>query len=191
MMNNESTAAPVEPIEVDGYLIDPETGEVVGHVDGAFQVDDLGSAEWVMEKMLTEDIEIAALEKRLEVIAANLDSMKKDRERRRKWLEYRFGDELEDFARQNLPEKGKTWKCAYGRVSFRTTNARVGVNDETLAINFLRPIAPDAIKTTEKVLVSALPEHIKQKALDGGLKKWGFEVVPGGESVTIKTGVEK
>ena len=45
MMNNESTAAPVEPIEVDGYLIDPETGEVVGHVDGAFRIDDLGSAE--------------------------------------------------------------------------------------------------------------------------------------------------
>ena len=183
------TSLEVEPVEVDGYLINPETGEVVGHVDGAFRVDDTGSAEWVLEKMLVEDTELEALIIRMDIIEANLHSMKMDRQRRRAWLEMRFGSELIEFARENLPKKAKTWKCPFGKVSFRTVGDKVKVNDEERAVNFLRDIEPEAIKTTEKVMVSRLSDKTKAKVAAGELKPWGFEYVPGGESVTIKTGI--
>ncbi len=50
-------------IIINGYIIDPETGEVIGHVERKkeFHVTDMDSAEWVLDKLPGLASEVAGL----------------------------------------------------------------------------------------------------------------------------------
>lgn len=170
-----------ETVVIDGLVIDVETGEVLGHESPTFAVTDQASAEWVLARFLDADADIA----KAEAIVRNAQAILKRAKSRRASLEGRFLPELAEYAKQNLPKGGKTFSTMYGAVSFRATPAKVRVVDEEAALAWARANAPEAVKVEESILVSKLPKDLVEEAPQG------FEVVEAGESVSVKTGVEK
>lgn len=180
-----------QTVEIDGLLYDSDTGECLGAVDRQFVVDTPEKAEWLMEKLQTLDIEIAAYDARLKALSENIGVMKADKERRKAGLLYRFGADLEKIAQDNMPKGKKTWACAYGTVGFRSTNAKVDIRDKSLALSWAKVHAPESVKVEESVLKSMIPADKVANFIDNPTyaDTEGFTVVPAGESSTIKTGV--
>lgn len=187
-------AEQLQDIEIiDGMAFDAETGEFLRFVQKPeFHVTDTASAEWLLEKASSLDADILALDARLKALAENLTAMKREKERQRDGLLYRFGKELEHVARENMPKGKKTWTCAYGSVAFRTTQPRLDVRDEDTALAWARSECPDAVKVKESLLKSLIPAEQTASLMCDPTKAdaLGFTVVPEGESVTVKTGVK-
>jgi phage host-nuclease inhibitor protein Gam len=179
---------PTECVIIDGYVVTPD-GEIVGLADRdeTFHVTDLSSAEWVLDKMAGHEAQIAALSMRLAAIQHNITTLVKQQNARRAFLEYRYGQELKAFARQNLKGKSKTWRCAYGLVAFRKTQPGVVVWDEAAAIAWAKEHCPDAVKVKESFLVSVAKDAV---FADPQRAQHGLEVTEAGENVKISTGVE-
>lgn len=181
-----------EPIVQGEYLVDPDTGEVLGLVNRPkFEVNDLASAEWVLEKMQTEDVEIMALQARLKALTENMATMIKAHQQKRAWLEMRFGPELAHYAKDNMPKGKKTWTCPYGQISFRSTNAKLAVRDEERILDWARQFEPQAVKTTEKFQIGSLSDAARAQIMDSPTlaDSLGFDIVPAGENTSIKTGI--
>lgn len=186
-------AAPTEQatteILPDGTIID-QNGEIVGwaEVGSDWHITDSGKAAWVMEKRMIEDGAIKGLMAQLTAISENLDKMIRFHERRIKDLDWRFGEELAAFARANLKGKQKTWTCAYGKVSFRTTQPGIEFTDDALALAWMKSLAiPEAIKVTEKIMLSVVKEKLLADPPPAG---HGIEIRPAGESVKIESGIK-
>lgn len=187
----ENDAKP-EPIVQGEYLVDPDTGEVLGLVNKPkFEVNDQSSAEWVLEKMQTEDAEILALQARLKALTENLTTMLKSHQQKRAWLEMRFGPELARYAKDNLPKGKKTWTCPYGKVSFTSTPEKLKVRDKNIALKWAHDECQEAIKVIEDLVISSIPAETVEALLSAPMTAdtFGFAIVPAGERVSIKTGV--
>lgn len=130
-----------------------------------FKVEDEASANWLMEKLLAMDGDLVGLAAQKAALVKNVDSMIADVTRAREGMEYRYGPELHEFAKANLPTNksgrttSKTWKCAFGRVSFKDKPPNLSVVNADAALTFAREAGyMDAIKSTpDKFLVSGLP----------------------------------
>ena len=173
-------------VEIDGikYSIDLETGEST--VVTEFHVSDDKSAEWVMERLLTADCELTAILKREESILENVRKMKAQIESRKAALLWKFKNELEEFAKQNLPKGKKTWACPFGSIAFRTNPSKLKVSDPLLALEWAHCFAPEAIKVSEEFQISKLPDGAKADLMAAPVS--GFEVTEESETATIKTG---
>lgn len=201
------SAVPTETTTiVDGYVIDIETGEVLGHskVDGDFVVDTKEKAEWVLKRFARVDANLAALDTTPELLEAkaliaNSESIRQEFLRRRDWLTKRFEAELGEFARRELEgSKTKTWKSIFGQIALRLVPGRLKVKDGEKALLWARSNATNAIKTSEEFQISKLTDEQRAKVslflrnealkLDE-LAFDAFEVTPDSETVTIKTGV--
>lgn len=189
----DSEAASVRAIELGGYWIDPETGEVLGVVEPKpeFRVDSRSAAEWVLEKMSAAEAEMLAIQARKKALVEHLEIQRKAAERRRDYLLARFGPELEEFARQELAgQKGKTLTLDFGKVSFRAVAGKVTVADESRAMEAF----PEAVKVSTSFLISQVPKAKAEMLRDQGpdaLLAAGLIWVEPSESVTIDTGVSK
>jgi hypothetical protein len=172
----------------DGYVIGIESGEVYGLAEQTkeFAVNSEAAAEWVLEKLSEAEGRVVGLKSELAGIQERFASRIKEQERRAEWLRARFGSELEEFAKSQLDGKSKTWKGAFGSIGFRSTAARVTVADQDRAVAWASVDCPDAIKETRSVLVSNIPDSVKALMIEKGAPD-GFDIVPAGESVTIKT----
>ena len=197
------------PVVIDGYLIDQETGEVLGHVEvkSQFQVTDRKSAEWVLEKILNAESDVLAVEETPTVIAArailsNAEKIKKERQARADWLRTRFEPELGHWAKQALEETGgksKTIKTLFGSISLRTVKGGVRVLDKEFALELAKKEYPDAVKVSEEFQISKLTDEQKRE-IEVGLAgtiwpsddtyRRAFDLKPETEAITIKTGVE-
>lgn len=176
-------------VEVDGvkYQIDLETGEST--VITEFHVTDEKSAEWVMEKLLDADCELSAILKREESILENVRKMRSAIESRKAALLWKFKNELEEFARQNLPKGKKTWACPYGSIAFRTTGGKLKVSDPEKALAWAKENGvTEAVKVVEEFQISRLDDSWKAVIIERGAEERGFEVTPEVETATIKTG---
>lgn len=175
-----------ELIEIDGFLVAPD-GEIIDHVERgpAFHVMDRGSAEWVLEKLQIADAAKLALETRLLAIHENLGRLILEQERRREWLERRFGDELAAFAQTQLRGRARTWTTPYGSVAFRKTVARVEITDMAAAVAWAKREGL-LWHVAETVKVAELKEAVLRDPPEAG-----FAITPGGESVKFNTGVWK
>lgn len=166
---------------IDGLIIDTETGEVVG-LHQPFEVTDKDSLNWVLGKMADIQGQIAADDARLAGYAERINKQKVEKQRRLDWLMVRFGAQIEEVARKELEGgKKKTLTLDEGEVSFRATSGSVKVVNEELALGWAYTHAKDAVKVTEKVLVSAIPENLRES-----LPVEAFEVTGPGENVSIK-----
>lgn len=179
---------------IDGRIVDTATGECLGlAVPPAFVADTQETVEWVLEKMLVLDSEIAGLEARRAALVENMDAMIGGARTRRRSLERRFKAEVIEFARANLGEGKRTWRCPFGSVSFRTVPGSLKVVDEDLAVRVAESLdMGNAVKVTKKVLVTDLTDGQAAEIVDLVEKRMvtdAFEVVPERESVTIRTGV--
>ena len=183
-----------ETIIVDGYIVDAETGEVIGLAQKEeFRVKDEDSFRWVMQKILESESKIAAIDnsaeyKQAQAIIANADSMKKDAQRRLEWLLARFTNEIAEYAKPQLVKGSRSLKTMFGTVAFRTKKGGLKVSNEELAIQWAERNAPSAIKISKKFLISELSTTESVKALGAGD---AFYVAPDTETVTIKTGVDQ
>lgn len=179
-----------ESIEiVDGFVIDTNTGEILGHQDTSdqFCVTDQKSAEWVLGKMQEEDAAVLALETRRQAINEQIDAMIRDHKRRRDWLEYRFGSQLKDFCERAIAGlKARSLKLIFGTIGFRLNPGSIKVRDEAKewAVDWAEINAPEAVKVTKSLLVTPL------KGREGELPGDVFDVIAPHDAFYIKTGVK-
>lgn len=176
-------------VEQDGFIIDTESGEVLGLATQEFHVTDEASADWVLKKLTESEAEIIKLNLMLESVAERLASERKAAERKVEWLKARFGAELEQFAKENLPKGKRTWKGTWGEVSFRTSPARLEVTDEETAIKWAERNCPSAVKVSKKFLKSELSTGFMGLASENALFRHesGLNYIPETETMTIKT----
>lgn len=193
-----------QPIIIDGFLVIESTGEIVGLAQKeTFTVKDEESCKWVLNKIRTVESELSALESNPDVLAAkallaNVESMKKDHQRRLEWLLARFSAELGEYAKPLLPKGSKTLKTPYGFIQIKTVNELLQVKDKAAALAFAKSHIPHAIRTTEEFQISLL-EDLDKRFIVSGLNgsdvvaddelRSAFQVRPAGEKVEIKTGV--
>jgi len=175
-----------QTIEQDGFIIDAETGEILGLAKAEFHVTDASSADWVLEKMLDAKASITREDIKLKAITDNIEAKKKDFQRKLEYLEFRFASELQVFAAKEVEgQKTKTWKGDYGQLKFRTVKGgvRVADADKALASACMNGWV-HAIKVTESFQISKLDEDEKAEAATLP----GFEVKPDTEVFDIKVG---
>ena len=106
-----------------------------------------------------------------------------------------FDDETGEYAGQaggGYLLKTKTYRCPFGTLSQRTTQSTVKVSKPDVALAYLKRECPAAVKVQESVLISAIPADLKKVLIDDSVmaEGLGFDVIPGGESITIKTIME-
>lgn len=192
---------------VDDYLIDADTGEVLQHLGKPdFRIDSESAAEWVLEKRADAESRIVALKAKRDAVLANIDREIRHHEGRVKALDYRFGAELEQFARTRLTGKRRTWACAYGSVAFKRQAARWRwtPDGKAAALEYARRHHPGLVrvKTVEDVPFDGLESFLEgfgitaERLYDENEPEIVrdlarvVEFVPEGEKVTISTGVK-
>lgn len=169
------------------YLIDDETGEILGFAEpdkAPFHPVDLQGIEWVLERISEAQGDRAALTARRTALAANLDRQIKAAEVREAFLLSRFGPDLEAFAKAETEgRKARYTDTAFGRLRFMKTQGSIAVADMEKALAFAEQHQPDAIKTTRSILVSAF------KGQEDALDPAAFTVTPPRDVFKIETGV--
>jgi hypothetical protein len=187
---------PGHVLTLDGYIVDSESGEVVGvfpapgEVEvpaGAtrFEVADQEGAEWVLKRLAEAESGLAAVEARRAALNANLDAMAAEHRARIKFLEWRFGPELGAWAARAAAPGKKSVTTAWGRVGFRRAGGRIVPRDPEAALAWAREHAPEAVKVAESLLVSKLKG--REESLPGEL----FEVTEVEDAFYYQTGVGK
>lgn len=195
-------ASEQQPFIVEGnWMLNPDTGEILEYMDQPigpverdfqFYVHDRASAEWVLEKLSEAEAEVAAIEKRKKTLLANLEAMGRPAGHRVTWLRRRFEDELKAWAEKELEgEKTRSIRTPFGQLAFRKVNERIKVDDEEAAIAWAKKHQPDAVKTTEKILVSELPVLLGFDPDEPAKAPPGCHLEPAHDSFTVKTGFEK
>jgi phage host-nuclease inhibitor protein Gam len=184
-------------IEIDGDLFDDETGEYAGPT-GRDLPSVLESEEDLLKYMrllLDAETRATAEEMKYKSVLDNINKMVKRHKSKVNYLRAMYEGQAAKVATTLLPRdkdgnlRTKTYRCPFGTIGQRTTQPSLKVSDMTRAIEFMQESAPQAIKVEQKVLVSAIPDEVKHKLLNSVdiAEQFGFEVNPGGESVTIKT----
>lgn len=149
-------------ITEDGYVYDIETGEVLDIVaEEHFRPTDRKGVEWVLEKMSVHDAEALAIQARIDALVENLRVQKNKHIKRREFLEYKYGADLQQFARETLEAAGGKSKTAtfdHGKVSFRSSKGTRRIADMDAAVNWaIEHGLESAVKVVRSVNVSDLP----------------------------------
>lgn len=184
---------------IDGYVIDPETGEVIGlATPPAFIINNPQGLDWAMEMMLKEaaaihEIDNTAIVVQARAILENAAKMKADRAKRLAWLHVRFDNEIGNYVKPLLEgQKTKTYKTLYGSVSFRSVKGGLRVGDVDKALEWASANCPQAIQTKAEFRISNVPDSIKAAitASPTGLEREAFLVQPDEERLKVETRVE-
>lgn len=173
---------------IDGLIVDIETGDVLGLAEKEeFRVTDQDSAEWVLERRLNAQTELARLAIKEKAVLERIGVEKRTAQRRIEFLDARFGPELAEFAQRELDNinAGKPeskWKksinLVFGKLGFRTSGGGLKVKNESACIQIAEldqsVIPADCVRTETRFLISLLPkdkkaeieESIRQSQLD-------------------------
>jgi hypothetical protein len=175
-----------ELIRENGWVIDPNTGEVVGvygwletgHVENEHDL-------WILQKKILEvDSLIVGEKAQLKRIQDMCAKRIKQLESRRDWMEIKYGVTATDVARHLLPRNKKTYTSPYGEITFRTSKPKITFSNQTSAVEWARTHAVDAVKTVESVLVSKLSaQNVSDLLLYSALRPDGCEITPEQEVV--------
>jgi hypothetical protein len=188
----------VAPVETDdGFLMNPDSGEIVGHSKDSpttpFRIIDDSSAEFVLRLWHEVEGKITGLQARRDALVSQMDSIIRDESRRLAWLEYRFGPELRQYAKSQLKGKGKTKKFAWGSVSFRENKRSNVIVSEDEALAYVEAFAPQLVKQKRWVGVTEVLEaaRIAESVLGEPQKDLGFMKHTGAsETAKISTGIQ-
>jgi len=175
-----------ELIRENGWVIDPNTGEVIG-VYGWLEKGVVESEQdlWILQKkMLDVDSLIIGERAQLKRIQEMCEKRIKTLESRRSWMELRYGVTATEVARELLPRNKKTYTSPYGEITFRSSKAKVKFTNQEAAVAWARTFAPDAIKTAETVLVSKIESQTITDLIQySQIRPDGCEIEPEGEVV--------
>jgi len=175
-----------ELIRENGWVIDPNTGEVVG-VYGWLEKGVVETEQdlWILQKkMLDVDSLIIGEKAQLRRIQEMCEKRIKTLESRRNWMELKYGVSATLVARELLPRNKKTYTSPYGEITFRNSKAKIKFTNQEAALTWARCHQPDAIKVAESVLVSKLsPQSIHDLTTYLGMRPDGCEIIPEQEVV--------
>lgn len=135
-------------------MTEEEITETKEGLDPSFHIDSEESANWLLRILGNLDAE----EKR---IKAQYEKRKAQIAREREGLMYRFGAEMEEFARQNLTGKRKSITLLQGTVGFRSYPASCKVEDINVASEMasqMGMMVPD-IAAYEKIAFKTFQEN--------------------------------
>lgn len=188
-------------IEIDGDLFDDETGEYAGPAGGGYLPAILQNEDDLLKYMrilLDAETRAMAEEAKYKTMLSNIEKMVKRHKSKVKFLRDMYEGQAANVASTLLPRdkdgnlKTKTYRCPFGTLSQRTTQPTVKVAKPEIALEYLKRECPAAVKVSESVLISAIPTDLKKVLIDDSVmaEGLGFDVIPGGESVTIKTVME-
>ena len=151
--------------------IDMETGEILALVD-AVPLDELELIRFVGERRANALARLAGLraerQNHLDRIAAQYDSRIRRAESLVELISSTYAPALEDYTRRRiLGRKEKFVDTGLMRLGFRTSREGFEVEDEDAAIAWAKEYVPQAVKVTERVLVSELDDNYKDDARRG------------------------
>lgn len=195
MSENEATG-PVTAIDADGWIVNAETGEVIGRegIGSGWTIDSVEAADWALKLQSEIQADILAIDARIQAVTANLQALRRAKVRRLSYWDFRFASQLVTFARTQLRGRSKTAQFTWGRVSYRTMRGTTSVIDDAAALDYVRTWAPDQIRRTEPretVNVAAIAEaHRRAVAATGEDDPLPFIVTSHPhEEATIQTGI--
>ena len=176
----------------DGWILDAETGEVLGRKDtpDLFRIDTDAKAEWALELKATIDGNLAGLEARVKALNEHMAKLIRREQARADWWELRYGNDLVEHCRTQIEGKrSKTWRCAFGAVSFRISKGTTKILDMARAVSWIRTVAraPELVETVERVAVSDVLKVVHGFDIEN--LPWLEQTGPR-ERATITTGVE-
>jgi len=186
-------------IRVGDELIDEETGEYAGPADFKLPdaLEDESDLVGFMEILMKAESNLASKKAELAVVIKNCESMVQKASRRVEWLRYKYEQNATLIALNALPRRddgsyrSKTWTCPWGQMSMREVKPTIEIVDQDAALSWCREWIPEAIKVTEKVLITPIKEEVLKEG-DESLIPDCFRYVPARQSVTFTTiGKEK
>lgn len=189
-----SSERPME-VDPDGWVYDPDTGEVLGHeqIPVVFEVRSSEDADWVLELRSEIEARLIALDIRQKALVDQIQTLKREQMRRLSWWEYRFGPSLVAFARTLLAgSKKRTAQFTWGKVAFRRSPGRTSILDMDAAVEFVSAWAPEQVRVERSVTLSGVEAAVKAAARATGEMParllWVAHSGPE-ERCTISTGV--
>jgi hypothetical protein len=178
----------------NGFLVDPDTGEVTENRREPFRVHDVETAAFVIGRMQERDAEVVKqftlyLAQCGPILAALRAAM-----RERDFFEARFKPELEIFAAQNLLAENASLPAnkqvsnvklpGGGKLQFGTSVATIDIPEETME---------HAIRWAEQFVPSAVEKRLVKTPLKGHeaeLPVAFFSVIPPRRWFAVQTGVK-
>ena len=148
-------------------------------VNSTFEVRDDASANWLIRK-------IAEARSYAERCADWADREKRRAQHDEQYLLMRYGGQLANYVRTRIEETGgrrKSVSMPAGAAGFKTTPARLVVDDELAVINWAKQHMPELVITSEKILKSALADHMKST---GEMPDRGVHIEPSREIFFVK-----
>lgn len=146
-MDLEAIAA--VPAPVDEGVVQNEVAVYVEHgrmVEQPWRITSLGAADWAMRQLAECDTRARQYGDEIALWTQVRDRIGRAGE----WFE----DRLKEWAVGERTPQRKTFPLAHGSVATREGKARIEVVDEDAAIVWAKSTCPDAVKTTEKFMVS-------------------------------------
>jgi len=180
----------------DGFLLDPENGSVLGHVqdlpEKPFQIDSDEAANWALKLLSSIEGTAAGLRLRRDALIAQMDKVIAEVDRKASWWEYRFGPDLRTYAKTQLKGKSKTKHFDWGSVAFRESKGSNTIVSDEEALQYVETFAPQLVKQKRWVGITEVLEAatIAEKALGEPQTDLGFMKHSGpSTSAKISTGI--
>ncbi len=162
--------------DIDGLLVDSETGEVIGiRPPEEVSSDEKKLAEWALSRIqqseaAAESVEQTQLVIQARAILTNAEKLKADHLRSGEYLRWKYFSLLKKVAGENLPKGKKTWTTLHGSVAFRATKEKVSVADSESAAAWLLDHDPAAVR-----IVCNLDQMDDSPDLRGALVEFALE----------------
>lgn len=175
-----------ELIRENGWVIDQNTGEVVG-VYGWLEKGVVETEQdlWILQKkMLDVDSLVIGERAQLRRIQEMCEKRIKTLESRRSWMELKYGVSATLVARELLPRNKKTYTSPYGEITFRSSKTKIKFTNQEAAVAWAKTYQPEAIKVSESVLVSKLTQQsVDDLVTYSEIRPDGCEIIPETEVV--------
>lgn len=185
-------------VQIGDDLFDEETGEYAGSANPGWLPSVLETEDDVLNYMhllLDAETRLSAETQKYESVLENVERMVKRHKSKVAYMRTMYEKQAGRVVESLLPRdkegklRTKTYRSPWGSISLRETKPSVKVAQTGLAVQFAKLECPDAVKVTESVLVSMIPESVKGRLMDDPAlaEAMGFSVSEGGDSVTVKT----
>lgn len=152
---------PVETIEgeVEGEVEEvPDAGAALVPLPERFIVNDIGSANWVVRRVMEARAYSQAIKEWADIEATRA-------RREEEFLLQHFGAGLQQVLSEEMERargRRKSLKLPAGTIGLRSEPLRLRVEDEDAALAWAKEHLPEAVRVTERVSRTALGEHLAQ-----------------------------
>ncbi|RYG37031.1 hypothetical protein EON81_07950 [bacterium] len=212
---SEVYVSPAEPIrdEVLGLLIDPETGEVVGTIEGLPAPNEQilmdGQVDDILRRIGRAQSQRTSLDSDADLlwakgILANHKALTKEADRKLDFLTQFYEPALKRYTIiKTAGQKSRTVKRVLGSLALRKVAGGLRVNDADAATQWALVHAPEAFKVERSFLIRNLSDEVRKGLItmlnDDTLEaeeifasvRAAFLYQPEAEKLDIKTGVGK